>query len=49
MNGGVIVGGWEFVWGAYGLTFGAFLIYGVNLIARLRHERRRAMEDGKTQ
>ncbi|HEX7808577.1 MAG TPA: hypothetical protein VF608_07630 [Thermoanaerobaculia bacterium] len=44
----MIVGGWEFVWGAYGLTFAAFLIYGINVIVRLRNERARATENGKT-
>ena len=33
---GVVVGGWEFVWAAYGLTAAAFIIYGVRLVARLR-------------
>ena len=39
MSGGVITGGWGFVWAAYTLTTVAFLIYGISLIARLRHER----------
>lgn len=38
MNG-TIVGGWEFVWAAYGLTSAALLIYGVSLVTRLRKER----------
>lgn len=33
---GVIVGGWEFVWGAYGVTAASFLIYGITLFMRLR-------------
>ncbi|HEX8169311.1 MAG TPA: heme exporter protein CcmD [Thermoanaerobaculia bacterium] len=35
MNG-TIVGGWQYVWTAYGLTAAAFLIYGVTLLRRLR-------------
>ncbi len=34
---GVIQGGWEFVWSAYGVTAAGFLIYGVTLFSRLRH------------
>jgi heme exporter protein D len=41
MNG-TIVGGWEFVWAAYGLTATALLLYGVNLVVRLRRERQHA-------
>jgi heme exporter protein D len=37
MNG-IIVGGWQYVWSAYGLTFGAFIIYGVTLFVRYRKE-----------
>lgn len=48
MNGGVVVGGWEYVWAAYALTGIAFLIYGVTLITRLREERTRAAKDGET-
>ena len=46
MNEGIVVGGWEFVWAAYGLTAAAFLIYAVMLIARLREERTRAATEG---
>jgi hypothetical protein len=35
MNG-VISGGWQFVWAAYGITVGAFVIYAVTLFVRLR-------------
>jgi heme exporter protein D len=35
MNG-VIVGGWEFVWAAYGITAAAFILYGVSLMNRLK-------------
>jgi heme exporter protein D len=38
MNG-VVAGGWEFVWAAYGLTFTAFAIYGALLIKQLRQSR----------
>lgn len=48
MNGGVVVGGWEYVWMAYSLTGAAFLIYGGMLIAKLREERSRAGKDGST-
>ena len=41
MNG-IVVGGWEFVWAAYGLTAIALLSYGVMVITRCREERRRA-------
>ena len=46
MSGGVVVGGWQYVWMAYGLTSLAFLIYGVTLITRIREERTRASMDG---
>ncbi len=38
MNG-VVVGGWEFVWAAYGLTFTVLAIYGALLIKQLREAR----------
>jgi hypothetical protein len=47
MNQGVVVGGWEYVWAAYGLTFTAFLVYGVSLITKLREERTRAAAEGQ--
>jgi len=49
MSGGIVVGGWEFVWAAYGLTAIAFLIYGVTLITRIRDERARSAADGNEQ
>jgi hypothetical protein len=49
MTGGVIVGGWQYVWMAYGLTGLVFLIYGVTLFTRLREERRRALAEGTRQ
>ena len=48
MNGGVVVGGWEYVWAAYGITALAFIVYGVSLITKLREERGRAASDGET-
>lgn len=48
MNAGVVVGGWEFVWAAYGLTGIAFLIYGVTLVTRFREEQARAQKEGTT-
>ena len=42
MTDGIVVGGWEFVWAAYGLTGTALLIYGVSLIARLRQAKNHA-------
>ena len=41
MNQGVISGGWEFVWAAYGITAVVFTVYTVSLIARLRSEAKR--------
>jgi hypothetical protein len=35
MTGGVVVGGWGYVWAAYGITAAAFVIYGVALMTRL--------------
>jgi hypothetical protein len=40
MTNGVISGGWQFVWAAYGITLGAFLVYGVSLYVRLRAAQR---------
>lgn len=31
---GAITGGWEFVWGAYGLTWATFILYTISLIIR---------------
>jgi hypothetical protein len=33
---GVVIGGWEFVWAAYAITFGGLLGYGVWLVKRYR-------------
>jgi hypothetical protein len=48
MNGGVVVGGWEYVWAAYGITALAFIVYGVSLITKLREERARDRAEGET-
>jgi len=42
MNEGIVVGGWEFVWAAYGLTATALLLYGISLFTRLRDAKRNA-------
>jgi heme exporter protein D len=36
---GMIQGGWEFVWGAYGLTFATLVVYALTLSLRLRRAR----------
>ena len=41
MNQGVISGGWEFVWAAYGITATVFAVYTVSLIVRLREAQRK--------
>jgi heme exporter protein D len=35
MTGGIVTGGWEFVWAAYGITFLVVGGYAVSLAARL--------------
>ncbi|MES2641194.1 MAG: hypothetical protein V4850_17020 [Myxococcota bacterium] len=35
---GMIQGGWEYVWGAYGLTFAVLVIYAVSMQLRLRQK-----------
>jgi heme exporter protein D len=42
MTGGVITGGWEFVWAAYALTAAVLTTYTISVIARLRAARRNA-------
>jgi len=39
---GVIEGGWEFVWGAYGVTALVLLCYALSVHVRFRAERSRA-------
>jgi heme exporter protein D len=44
---GVIEGGWEFVWAAYGVTAAAFLGYGASLVLRFRAEAARAAREAQ--
>jgi len=39
---GVIEGGWEFVWGAYGVSAAVLLLYALWVHTRYRAERARA-------
>jgi hypothetical protein len=41
MTEGVISGGWEFVWAAYGITAAVFVLYGVSLMSRIREARKK--------
>ncbi len=41
MSQGVVSGGWEFVWAAYGLTAVMFSLYTISLIARLREDKKK--------
>jgi len=41
---GVITGGWEFVWAAYGVTAAILIGYAVSVLARYRAQRRRRGE-----
>lgn len=41
MTEGVISGGWEFVWAAYGITAAVFVLYGISLVVRLREARKK--------
>ena len=36
---GVVAGGWEYVWAAYGITTGALIVYTISLINRIRGAR----------
>ena len=42
MTGGVIIGGWGYVWAVYGLSFAIWTIYTVSVLVRWRRERARA-------
>jgi heme exporter protein CcmD len=42
MTGGIVTGGWEFVWAAYGVTAAVFAVYAISIFARLRETKRRA-------
>jgi heme exporter protein D len=41
VTGGVIQGGWAFVWAAYGLTATIVFLYGISVVVRYRRERSR--------
>jgi hypothetical protein len=41
MTGGVISGGWEFVWAAYGVSAAIFIVYTISLFVRLREVTRK--------
>lgn len=47
MTGGVVTGGWEFVWAAYGLSSLVLVIYIGSVIARFRSERQRAEDEAR--
>ncbi len=47
MNMGVVTGGWEFVWAAYGITAAALVWYSVHVLLRLRGERARAVREAQ--
>lgn len=38
---GVITGGWNFVWAAYGLSFVVLTVYTLSVLVRYRRERDR--------
>lgn len=40
MNDGVVSGGWEFIWAAYGITAAMFIGYTISLVLRLREVKR---------
>ena len=42
---GVLQGGWEYVWAAYGITAIVFLGYGASLVLRFRSETARAARE----
>jgi heme exporter protein CcmD len=44
---GVIEGGWEFVWGAYGVSATVLLLYALSVHARYRAERARALREAQ--
>jgi len=46
-NIGVIIGGWEYVWMAYGLTATILIGYAVSLVLRYRAEKARAEREAR--
>lgn len=44
MTGGIVIGGWEYVWAAYGISFGVLATYGASLFLRVRKEKRLQQE-----
>jgi len=45
---GVLTGGWEFVWGAYGVTAAALVGYTLSLLFRVRSARARKRRGDRT-
>ena len=45
MTGGVVTGGWEFVWAAYGLTALILGVYAASVLMRYRAELRRSTNE----
>ena len=45
MTGGIIIGGWEYVWAAYGITFTALGGYTISMLLRSRAEKRRSEQE----
>lgn len=41
MSGGVVSGGWGFVWAAYGITAAVLIVYTISLVMRLREGQRK--------
>jgi hypothetical protein len=45
MTGGMIVGGWEYVYAAYAVTLTVLGVYAGSVIVRLRAESKREQEE----
>ena len=45
---GVLSGGWEFVWAAYGITALVLVGYTLSLLSRVRGESARRRQSGRT-
>lgn len=48
MSGGIITGGWPFVWAAYAVTATVFTVYTISIIMRLRDEQARLNRDDRS-